>query len=284
MTPSFPLPKLPSRASDSHKGSFGTAVLIGGSRGMSGAITLSGQAALRGGCGLTFIACPEQIWPMVAAAEPSFLTIPLPDDSGVLRADAFDVSADWLQKADAVGIGPGLGQGPGQQKLVSELYSKLTQPLVIDADGLNNLASQLASLSAPAGPRVLTPHPGEMSRLTGKTTEEIQLNREAVAMEFAKAHSCIVVLKGAQTIVTDGAEVFVNMTGNNGLGTGGTGDVLTGLLTSLLAQGMSPLHAAHMAVHVHGHAGDLAAEQLGVRGLIASDLPHYVALALKELE
>jgi len=284
MTPSYPLPKLPSRSSDSHKGSFGTAVLIGGSRGMSGAIALSGMAALRGGCGLTFIACPEQVWPMVAATDPSFLTIPLPDENGVLTANAFTAEADWLQKADAVGIGPGLGQGSSQQQLVSELYAKLPQPLVVDADGLNNLASQLQSLSAPAGPRVLTPHPGEMSRLTGKSTAEIQENREAVAMEFAKAHGCVLVLKGAQTIVTDGAEMFVNMTGNNGLGTGGTGDVLTGLLTSLLAQGMTALDAAHMAVHVHGHAADVAVEQLGVRGLIASDLPHYLALALKELE
>ncbi|MCA8982885.1 MAG: NAD(P)H-hydrate dehydratase [Planctomycetaceae bacterium] len=285
MTTPYPLPPLPPRDASGHKGSFGSVLLVGGSRGMSGAIVLAGLTALRGGCGLTFLACPRGIQPIVASAEPSYLTIPLPeDDAGKLTAAAIPALADGIDRATAIGLGPGLGQGVELDRLVSHLYRELPHPLVVDADALNALSRQPEILADCAGPRILTPHPGEMARLLGTTTRDVQENREVIAREFALENQCVLLLKGRETLVTDGTGLYVNPTGNQGLATGGTGDVLTGLLTSLLAQGMSPVAAAQMAAFIHGHAADLAVEQLGTRGLIASDLPRYIALALKEYE
>lgn len=278
-------PTLPPRDPDGHKGTFGSVFLIGGSRGMSGAVCLAGLAAARSGCGLTFLACPAGIQPLVAAAELSWLTIPLPEDScGRLSQAALAALAEPLDRATAVGLGPGLGRSPELDALVLQLYSTTPQPLVLDADALNGLATQAELPAAPAGPRILTPHPGEMARLLGTSIRDVQENREFVAREFARQQRCILLLKGRETLVTDGSELYRNGTGNHGLATGGSGDVLTGLLTSLLAQGMSPYAAACLAAHIHGRAADLAVKEFGPRGLIASDLPLYVARALMEYE
>lgn len=279
------LPSLPARPDDGHKGTFGRAMLIAGSRGMSGAACLAGTSALRGGSGLVYVAVPEGIVSIVAGFEASYLTTPLTEDGGG-RIDG-NALAEVLRRStsmDAVGIGPGLGQSTGLRLLVDELYRSLPLPLVVDADALNLLARNRGRLGQHAGPRLLTPHIGEFARLTGCPINDIRNNRESLATEFAKQHDVTLVLKGPGTIVTDGHQVAINQTGNSGMGTGGTGDVLTGLVTSLVGQGMTLFEAAHLGAHLHGLTGDLAAEQMTKRGMIASDLLGFLPLAWRVME
>ncbi|QDT66826.1 NAD(P)H-hydrate dehydratase [Calycomorphotria hydatis] len=280
-------PEIPPRDAEGHKGTFGRVLIIGGSQGMSGAVALAGLGALRGGAGLVYLAVPESIVSTVAAIEPSYLTIPIPEHTaGSEHWDEETVPQiiNACDGKDAVAIGPGLSQAPGVKPLVDAVVSQLSVPVVIDADGLNSLATDLSSLVSANGPRILTPHPGEFARLTGKSIAEIQQSREDSAFQFAKEHRVIVVLKGPGTVVTDGKKLAINETGNSGMGTGGTGDVLTGLLTALLAQGMPPFDAARLAVHLHGLAGDLAAEELSQPGMIASDLAWYLTQAWREMQ
>lgn len=273
------LPELPSRKTDSHKGSFGRALIIAGSRGMSGAACLSGLGALRGGAGLVFVAVPSGIVSIVAGKEPSYLTIPLPEDeAGRLDASAIESLQDEVTQPDVIAIGPGCGQSQAVTDIVTWLYRDIEKPLVVDADGLNALAT-LEALPTAAGPRILTPHPGEFARLTGTDIKTVQQAREEMAAEFAATHGCVLLLKGAGTIITDGRRIAVNSTGNSGMATGGSGDVLTGLIAALLAQGLPAFEAAQLAAHLHGLAGDLAAAELSEPGLIASDLPRYLPAA-----
>ena len=277
------LPQLPPRQADSHKGDFGRALLVGGSRGMSGAIALAGMAALRGGAGLVKLAVPDRILDTVAAMEPSYMTVPLADDrQGRIDASAAEAIGQLAQTADCLAVGPGLGRSEGLTQLISQLYRSLTLPLVLDADALNALAAADAIGSPPAGPRVLTPHPGEFGRLAGGA----KLGRaEAVerAQQLAAEHGVVIVLKGNETLVTDGRRSYFNRTGNPGMATGGTGDCLTGLITALVCQRLPPLEAAILGVHVHGLAGDLAAAALGMHGMIASDLAAHLPAALREV-
>ncbi len=276
------IPQLPSRAVDSHKGSYGRAVIIGGSMGMSGAVSLAGLGALRGGAGLVYLACPRSVWSAVAAIEPSYLTVPLPEDAhGRLAVPSIPEILTACQNADAVAIGPGLGQSDDLREVVSQVVRGVDVPCVIDADGLNLLVDRLEILATARSSRVLTPHPGEFARLTGLSIHEVQANREGLAVQFANRHRVVLVLKGAGTVVTDGQRLFINRTGNPGLATGGTGDVLTGLITALIAQGAAPFDAACLGCHLHGLAGDIAAEELSPPGMIASDLPKYLPLAWK---
>ncbi len=275
------IPQLPSRAVDSHKGSYGRVVIIGGSIGMSGAISLAGLGALRGGAGLVYLGCPKSIWSAVAAIEPSYLTVPLEDTNGRLAIPSIPEILTACQNADAVAIGPGLGQSDDLREVVSHIVRRVDMPCVVDADALNLLVDRLEILATTPAVRVLTPHPGEFARLTGLTTAAVQANRESLAIEFAQRHKVVLVLKGAGTIVTDGHRVFINRTGNPGMATGGTGDVLTGLITALIAQGADPFDAACLGCHLHGLAGDIAAEELSPPGLIASDLPRYLPRAWK---
>ena len=271
---------LPDRPPDGHKGTFGHVLIIAGSRGMSGAAALAGCSALRGGAGLVTVAVPESIVPIVAAIEPSYLTLPLPEDAdGRIAAGARAVIEPRLKSVDAVAIGPGWGQSDALRLFAAELYRTLPGPLVVDADALNLLAGSPDQLQEHVGPRVLTPHPGEFARLTGSDTATVQQNREPMAREFASRHGVVLLLKGRRSIITDGAELHLNPTGNSGMGTGGTGDVLTGLIAALLAQGLSPLDAARTGAYLHGLAGDLAAADLSEPGLIASDLPRYLCQA-----
>ena len=286
------LPRPPERPEQAHKGTFGRVLIVAGSRGMSGAACLCGLGALRGGAGLVFVATPMGIASTVAAAEPSYLTLPLAeDDHGRLSIEAQLTLADALKNASAVAIGPGWGQSDDLQRLAHWLYTTVETPMVVDADALNALARLPGVLSAhPRGgeapvARILTPHPGEFARLLGvDSTGYVQQRREELAVRFAQEHGVILVLKGYHTIVTDGARLAVNTTGNSGMATGGTGDVLAGLLGALLAQGMSGFDAARLGVHLHGLAGDLAAAELSQPGLIASDLPRYLGRAWKQLE
>lgn len=277
------LPQLPPRKPDSHKGDFGTALLIGGACGMAGAISLSGMAALRGGAGLVKLAVPTVSQSVVAGFEPSYMTVGLPcDDAGRITLAAREPLAKVAAQATVVGCGPGLGRSGDLDELVAWLYTELKQPAVFDADALNALAIQPDLLAKPGGPRIITPHPGEFQRLIGATTRLPREELEHEAMALAARAKIVVLLKGHRTLITDGNRQAYNETGNPGMATGGTGDVLTGLTTALLCQHLTPFDAALLAAHVHGLAGDLAAEELGEVSLIASDLVRWLSSALKK--
>jgi NAD(P)H-hydrate epimerase len=277
------LPHLPPRSLESHKGDFGRALLIGGSRGMAGSISLSGMAALRGGAGLVKLAVPDVCVETVAGFEPSYMTVPLPcDERGRISAAAREPLAAAVQEATCIACGPGLGQTDDLREIIEWLYTSVDKPMVFDADGLNNLAKRSEPLAGAGGARILTPHPGEFGRLARESNLSTDAAQERAA-ELASRFGVVLVLKGHRTLVTDGRERFRNSTGNPGMATGGTGDVLTGLTTALLGQGLSAVDAACLAVHIHGRAGDLAAQELGQVAMIASDLLKYLPVALKEV-
>ncbi len=275
------LPILPPRPADSHKGTFGRVVLLAGSRGMSGAAILAGSAALRSGAGLVRVAVPASVQSIVASANPCYTTAGLSEDADGRFAEwAFD---DWMRLAeenDVVALGPGLGKSDVLAVMAARFLKDCSKPLVLDADGLNAIVNNVALLKERAGPTVLTPHPGEFARLLGKSVAPEE--RVEAAGTFAREHGVILVLKGHRTLVTDGVQLYENATGNPGMATGGTGDVLTGIVAALLAQMPTPLHAAMLAVHVHGRAGDLARDSFGEVSLIASDLLDTLPTAFKE--
>jgi len=248
---------------------------------MSGAAALAGLAALRGGAGLVQVAVPANSLASVAAIEPSYLTASLPEDeAGRMDASAAATLEPLIAVADAVAIGPGLGRSAVLDQLVPQWYRDIAAPAVFDADALNALAA-FQDWPPPAGYRVLTPHPGEFARLLGESREAVQAHRASAAKAFAARRGVILVLKGTQTLITNGQQLAVNPSGNPGMATGGTGDVLTGLICALLAQGMSPYDAARLGVFLHGLAGDLAAEELGQISLIASDLVRFLPAAFR---
>ncbi|MEX2288604.1 MAG: NAD(P)H-hydrate dehydratase [Planctomycetaceae bacterium] len=280
----FEVPAPPRRPDDAHKGTFGRVLIVAGSRGMSGAAALAGLGALRGGAGLVYVAVPVGILPIVASIEPSYLTIALPEDeNGRVGGKAEKILDELIPKHEAVAIGPGCGQSTELTSLARQLFASVELPMVIDADGLNALAGSGDALRAHAGPRILTPHPGEFARLISSDVKTVQANREELAAKFARDNGIVLVLKGQGTVITDGERLAVNATGNSGMATGGTGDVLTGLIAALLAQGMSAFDAARLAAHLHGLAGDLAAAELTKPALIASDLPRYLPAAWSQL-
>jgi ADP-dependent NAD(P)H-hydrate dehydratase / NAD(P)H-hydrate epimerase len=263
---------LPQRRADSNKGTYGHLLVIAGSRGKSGAAALAGLAALRSGVGLCTVATPENALSDVLGHAPELMGLGLDDDKplGPLHLEALLEAAEGK---DALVLGPGIARGKKTHQLIAQLLERFPGPVVLDADGLNAVAGRLDVLRAAQGPLVLTPHPGEMARLSGLSVAEIQSNRVEVARDFARAHRVVLVLKGARTVVAspDG-RARVNPTGNPGMATGGTGDVLSGVCGALLAQGLAPVDAASTAVYAHGLAGDLEQEWRGDLGLIASDL------------
>lgn len=283
----FEVPQIPVRPVNGHKGTFGRALIVAGSRGMSGAACLAGVSALRGGAGLVSVACPQGIQPIVAGYEPGYMTIGLPEDAdGQLSNAAVDDVPRMIDGKDSVGIGPGLGTSTDLPEVVCRLCAAAC-PVVLDADGLNALAATVRNggwegVEHP-GVRVLTPHPGEFSRLSGLPMSEIENDRSGTASDFAKRNNVILVLKGAGTVVTDGERISINPTGNSGMATGGSGDVLTGLTAALLASGGDPFEMTRLAVYLHGLAGNLAAEALSQPALIASDLPRFLGAAWKQL-
>lgn len=278
------LPKLPSRQPESHKGNFGRILLIGGSRGMAGAIALAGKSALRSGAGLVTLAVPTTILETVAAHDPCYMTWPLPaDDQGRIGADGDIVLSDQLQTADVVALGPGLGQSDLLRHLVRKWYSEITAPMVIDADALNLLSQVENGFRTQGGPRVLTPHPGEFRRMASITSSVSRQELEAMAIERAKEWGVTIILKGHRSLITDGKSSFHNSTGNPGMATGGAGDVLTGTTAALLSQFESPLDAARLAAHVHGLAGDIAAKEIGQVGMTALDICYALPKAFLDL-
>ena len=270
------------RPSDAHKGDFGRVLAIGGSAGMSGAISLTGLAALRSGSGLVRVAVPELIQALVAATNPCLMTIGCLADGDVFHGASEGALAHHAKWADVVALGPGMGRGEPQKWIVKKLYQEIQQPMVVDADGLNTLSDAEVDLASHEGQRILTPHPGEFRRLIGsKDTGREEL--EAAAIELAAKADVVVVLKGKGTLVTDGKQSFRNQTGNPGMATAGSGDVLTGVITSLVGQGLPAFDACCLGVNVHGVAGDFAAETVGETSLIATDIVDCLSAAFKKL-
>lgn len=280
------------RRPDAHKGTFGHVLLVAGSVGKTGAAILSAGGSLRAGSGLVTVATPAPALPMVAAGRPELMTEPLPvGGHGGLDGQAKDRALAVARGKDAVVMGPGLGQDPATREFVRGFIAACEAPLVIDADGLNALAAAPGSGSAGApalkkrsAATVVTPHPGEMARLIGSEAGQVQRRRLEVALEFAAQSGAVVVLKGQRTVVAgpDG-RAAVNPTGNPGMATGGTGDVLSGILGALLARGLEPWVAATAAVYVHGLAGDVAARRLGQESLLAGDLIEALPEAIRSL-
>jgi NAD(P)H-hydrate epimerase len=262
------------RAADSHKGDYGHVLIVAGSLGKTGAAHLSAMGALRSGAGLVTVATPAVCLPIVAAMEPEYMTVAL---------DSVEALLDIAR--DVIAIGPGLGQTPETRAFVKSLVEHATTPLVIDADGLNAFADDPDRLTGREGRDVIiTPHPGEMARLVGMSTEEVQSSRLDIARNFAVAHHLYVVLKGHRTLIaTPDEKVFINPTGNPGMATGGTGDVLTGMVAACLAQLLDAEAACKLAVYLHGMAGDLANAHAGDMSLIAGDLVAHIGPAVQEL-
>ncbi|MEW6411753.1 MAG: NAD(P)H-hydrate dehydratase [Candidatus Zixiibacteriota bacterium] len=266
---------LPYRKPDGHKGDFGTVFIIAGSTGLTGAAALAAKSALRGGCGLARVGCPRTVLPIIASSVIEATTMPLPDvaKKGALALRGLGEIRQAAVEHDAVIIGPGIGRHRETFELVRRLVVSVERPMIIDADGVNALEGHLDLFHEAGGPIVLTPHPGEFKRLTGIAVPDDIHMRIAVAREFATEYKAVLVLKGSPTIVADEEGIcYVNQTGNNGMATGGSGDVLSGLIGSFMAQGLEPLDAALCGVYVHGFAGDIAAWSLTDRALIASDL------------
>lgn len=282
-----PLERLAPRRIDSHKGDFGSVLVLAGSRGMAGAAAITGMATLRSGAGLVTVATPASVQATVASYSPCYMTVPLvQDEDGVADLANIVDLAGARERFDVWAVGPGLGRSEGVAELVAQLYRTVPRPMVVDADGLNALAMASARnprvLDKPAGPRVLTPHPGEFQRLVGSAAASDAAERASQAVELCRRDSSgatVVLLKGHETVICDSQRFAVNGTGNPGMATGGTGDCLTGVTAALLAQGMPAWDAARLAAHVHGLAGDLAAAKLGQISLIATDLLDYLPQA-----
>lgn len=274
------LPQLAPRKADSHKGDFGRVLVIAGSKGMCGAAVLCGSAALRGGAGLVTVACPESCWSIVASGNPCLMTLPLPDGRNELQ----NVINEKIAAADVVVVGPGLGRSKEVVASVNHISLTVSVPVVIDADALNAFDRSTDIHGQHAGPRILTPHPGEFARLLGISTADVQSRREQLTVEFAKRFGLVLVLKGHETLVCDGDRIYRNTTGNPGMATAGSGDVLAGLIGALIGQGLAPFDAAQLGVFVHGRAGDLARDHFGEVSLIASDLLDYLPMAFQSIQ
>lgn len=266
---------LPERPFGSNKGTFGHLLVLAGSEGKTGAAALASEGALRAGAGLVTLGIPASLNDILEVKLTEAMTLPLPEAPAAraLGAEAFTAIRRFLGPRATVALGPGLGTHLDTQKLVCRLARELPHPMVIDADGLNNLAGDVACFPGAAGPRILTPHPGEMARLLGSSVQEVQARRLALARETAARWGVVLVLKGAQTVVAapDG-RVSLNATGNPALASGGTGDVLTGLIGGYLAQGLSPWDAARLGVYLHGLVAAEWTARYGPRSLIAGDL------------
>ncbi|MBU0570940.1 MAG: NAD(P)H-hydrate dehydratase [Candidatus Omnitrophica bacterium] len=266
--------KIPERRKDSHKGDYGKVFVIAGSRGMTGAAYLSAQGALKAGSGLVTNGIPGSLNAIMEVKLTEAMTLPLQENKEQgLSLDACPAILDYASKCDVVALGPGLGRAKDTYKLVRMLVERIDCPLVLDADGINALCGHVDILEERNTAIVITPHPGEMARLIGEDISRIQSDREGTAKKFAKKTGVMVCLKGHRTVVAapDG-RIYVNDTGNSGMATGGTGDVLTGMIASFIGQGVNIFDAAISAVYLHGLAGDIAVEHVGPFSLTATDI------------
>lgn len=273
------------RPDDSNKGTLGSLLCICGSYGMAGAAIMAGKAALRCGIGLLKIAVPKSIYPVCATNILESVYYPLEETSnGVISSKNTDFLLEMCEKSSAVVIGCGLSVCDDTKNLVQSVITNCEKPLVIDADALNCICNKPEILKNLKAPAIITPHPGEMARLLHSTPKTVNSSRENTAIDFAKKFGVVTVLKGAGTIIAspDG-EVYINHTGNSGMATGGSGDVLSGIIGSLLAQGAAPINAAAAGVFLHGTIGDLAAEKLGKISMLPTDMIDMIPTAYLKL-
>jgi NAD(P)H-hydrate epimerase len=275
---------LPERPVDGHKGTFGKCYLLSGSVGYTGAPILASRAAMRSGTGLVFLGVPESIYTIAAVKSDEAMPSPLPaGEDGTLSEEALVPVLEKMAGCDAALLGPGLGRSDGVTRIIEQVMDTVQYPLVLDADGINAIAGHMDVLyRRRESPTIVTPHDGEFARMGGDLSDG---DRVSAARRFSMTFGCLLVLKGHRTIISlpDG-EVFVNTTGNAGMAKGGSGDVLSGILVSLLAQGLHPVKAAVCAVWIHGRAGDLCKAELGERGMTPSDLIAHLPQVFKELE
>ena len=277
---------LPRRSRQAHKGVYGRVLLIGGSRGLTGAIGLAARAAVRAGAGLVTVITPASQAATAAALCPEAMVHPGPETTdGTLSSDLWQ---EWNKKVDsfdAILVGPGMGTGQDTMQIIRKLFTGASAPMVLDADGINIFEGRAHWMEKSAGPVVVTPHPGELARLLGLDVAAVQADRQKAVRQAAAATGATVVLKGAGTLVSQATgDTWVNLNGNPGMASGGTGDVLAGLLAGLLAQGLAPIAAATTAVYAHGRAGDLAAWKGGQAGLCASDLIEALPQVLRIIQ
>ena len=259
---------LPDREVTAHKGSFGKLLLLCGSRGYTGAAALVSMGALRCGAGLVYLAVPESIYAIEAVKLTEPVIHPIPDKDGMYGLDAVGVIDSMMQGKHALLIGPGIGIGDGTSAILAHVLKHFQSPVIIDADGITLLREHMDILRGRTAPTILTPHEGEFVRIGGKLTGD----RVADSMELAKELGVIVLLKGHNTVITDGITCYINPTGNPGMATGGSGDVLAGMITALVGQGLPPLEAAACGAWLHGAAGDICAKEMGQYAMLPSDL------------
>ncbi len=268
---------LPDRDPFAHKGSFGRLLLLCGSRGFTGAAWFAAMGALRCGAGLVYLGVPESIYAMEAVKLNEPVVFPLPDRAGMLSREAIPEILERLPRMDAVLMGPGLGQSEDTRAVVAAVLEKAECAVILDADGINVLAGHKDLLRGRTAPTILTPHDGEFTRLGGVLGED----RMESAAVLARELGCIVLLKGHRTCITDGTRHYCNHTGNPGMAVGGSGDVLAGMITALVGQGIEPLRAAACGAWLHGAAGDLCAEKLGQYAMLPSDMLEILPRLLK---
>lgn len=277
--------RLPQRPGDTHKGDNGRITVVGGSEGLTGAAVLASHAALRSGAGLVTLGIAQSLHDIMEVKCTEVMTRPLPEAGrGVLSPDAQEQIQQMAQTADVLLLGPGLSTRGDVPQLVRDLVKCISIPMVVDADGLNALVDSMDVLEQAAGALVFTPHPGEMARLTKMPINDVQANRMEVARTYAQRWGATVVLKGARTVIaTPDGQVYINITGNPLLATGGTGDVLAGLIAGFIGQGMTPEDAAVTAVYVHGRSADVLAREIGGRGMLAGELLPVIPRVLREI-
>ena len=268
---------LPDRDENAHKGDFGKILLLCGSRGYTGAAALAAVGALRSGAGLVYLGVPESIYAIEAVKLTEAIVLPLPDEGGKLGAAALPEILALLPKMDAVLIGCGLGQSEGTRAVVRRVLECFEGPVVVDADGINVLAGHMDILRERHAPTILTPHAGEFARIGGDPAGD----RVTETVNFARKYGCILLLKGHNTVISDGTETYVNQTGNPGMAIGGSGDVLSGIIVSLLGQGIEPLTAAACGAWLHGAAGDICAQEIGQYGMLPTDMVEVLPRLLK---
>lgn len=268
---------LPTRNKDSHKGNYGKLLLLCGSRGYTGAAALAAMGALRTGAGLVYLGVPESVYGIIATKLLEPVVFPLPDTDGTTNASSIVELSRLISKIDAVLIGPGLGQSEGPSQILRWLLENFEGPVVVDADGINLMKPHMDVLRSRTSPTILTPHAGEFSRMGGN----LDIGRVDSAVEMASETGSIIVLKGNETVITDGETVYVNPTGNPGMAVGGSGDVLAGIIVSLLGQDIAPLEAAAGGAWLHGAAGDICAKKIGQYGMLPSDMLEVLPRLLK---
>lgn len=268
---------LPDRPRCSHKGDYGRLLLLCGSRGYTGAAALAAMGALRSGAGLVYLGVPESIYGIEAIKLTEPVVFPLPDKDGKLAYDALSQISALLPRMDAVLIGPGLGQSEGTDAVLVFVLENAHCPVVVDADGINLLKAHKDIVRGRAYPTVLTPHQGEFERLAGSVSPDKAIAAKCIADDL----KCIMLLKGHETIITDGCLTYINRTGNPGMAVGGSGDVLAGIIVSLIGQGIPPLEAAACGAWLHGAAGDICAKEIGQYGMLPCDMLNILPRLMK---